>query len=131
MGRFLPPRKLGDGSSLRSAVNAVTTAIQSTRYRAIYDGCPDAIAFNSATNTYQVSSEATGNGCAGAMTNVGGAIPFGSATQISLSSNISFQFSPGGSVQVTAGAQPFTMNYIGTSAVKTIQVTNYGSITVQ
>lgn len=116
---------------LRSAVNIITTAIQSTRYRAIYDGCPYAIAFNNTTNTYQVSSEVTGSACALTMTNVGTPIPFGNLSQVALNQNVSFQFSPGGSVQVIAGAQTFTVNYIGTPELKTVQVTNYGSITVQ
>jgi prepilin-type N-terminal cleavage/methylation domain-containing protein len=41
---------------VRSAVSSITGAIQSTRYRAIFDGCHN-IAFNSTANTFQVASE--------------------------------------------------------------------------
>lgn len=43
---------------VRSAVSSITGAIQSTRYRAIFDGCPYNIAFNGTANTFQVASEA-------------------------------------------------------------------------
>lgn len=123
-------------SSLRSfrmssAVSSVTGAIESTRYRAIFDGCPYRISFNNATNTYQISSTVTGGACAAAYTNVGGAVSFGSTGQVALSQNLTFQFSPGGSVQTVAGAPTFTLTYVGTTNLKTITVTKYGSITVQ
>src|SRR5581483_4862001 len=130
---------------LGSAVSAVSGAIESTRYRAIYDGCPYQLAFTKAAiydgcpyqlaftkanNTYQVSTEATGGACAAAFTKVGNPIPFGSP-QVALSQDVTFQFSPGGSVQVIAGAQTFNLSYIGSTSQKSITVSRYGSVKVQ
>ncbi len=115
---------------LGSAVSAVSGAIESTRYRAIYDGCPYQLAFTKANNTYQVSTEATGGACAAAFTKVGNPIPFGSP-QVALSQDVTFQFSPGGSVQVIAGAQSFNLSYIGSTSQKSITVSRYGSVKVQ
>lgn len=116
---------------LRAAVSSVTGAIQSTRYQAIFDGCPYAVSFNKANNTYQVSSAVTGGACAVTLTNVGGAIPFGNPAEVALSQDLTLQFSPGGSVQVIAGASTFNLSYLGTPNQKTIKVTKYGSVTVQ
>jgi prepilin-type N-terminal cleavage/methylation domain-containing protein len=116
---------------LSAAVSAVTGTMQSTRYRAIYDGCPYAVAFTKATNTYQLSSEVTGGACANALANVGTAVPFADPKRISLDQDVTFQFSPGGGVTVTTGANSFNLTAIGTSNPKNIKVTKYGSITVQ
>lgn len=117
---------------LRAAISGVSGAIQSTRYRAILDGCRYQIAFNNAANTYQVSSETTGAGCAAAFTNVGGPITFGSPAQVTLSAPFTLQFSPGGSVQATAGSLNFTISSVGSSPnYKSVTVTKYGSIKVQ
>lgn len=123
-------------SSLRTfrlggSVSAVTGAIESTRYRAIFDGCPYRLSFNNATNTYQVSNTVTGGACAAAYANVGAPVPFGNPGQVALNQNLTFQFSPGGSVQTIAGAPTFTLSNVGTPNLKTITVTKYGSITVQ
>lgn len=64
---------------LQAAVTSVSGIIQSTRYRAIVDGCPYAVAFSKAANTYQVSSAVTGGVCAPTLTNVGPAVLFGRA----------------------------------------------------
>jgi len=116
---------------LNAAVSAVAGTMQSTRYRAIYDGCPYAVAFSKATNTSQISSEVTGGACAAALTNVGTAVPFADPRRISLDQDVTFQFSPGGSVTVTNGTNSFNLNAIGTTNPKNIKVTKYGSITVQ
>ena len=116
---------------LQSAASTISGGIASTRYKAIVDGCPYAIAIKQASNTYQVSTTSTGGTCAAAFSNVGPAIPFGYTTQIGLNQDTTFQFSPGGSVQVTSGAQSFTLSYIGTTNLKTVQVSSYGSVTVQ
>src|SRR5882762_6915878 len=92
---------------LNAAVSAVTGTMQSTRYRAIYDGCPYAVAFSKATNTYQISSEVTGVACANALVNVGTAGPFADPKRVALDQDVTFQFSPGGSVTVTAGTNSF------------------------
>ncbi len=116
---------------LNAAVSAVTGTMQSTRYRAIYDGCPYAAAFSKATNTYQISSEVTGAACANALVNVGTAIPFADPKRVSLDQDVTLQFSPGGSVTVTTGTNSFNLTDIGTANPKNIKVTKYGSITVQ
>jgi Tfp pilus assembly protein FimT len=116
---------------LRGAVASVTGAIQSTRYRAIFDGCPYQIAFSKASNTYQVSNTVTGAACAATFTNVGGPIPFATPSQVTLSQDVTLQFSPGGSIQVITGSLSFNLTATGSSNQRAIQVTKYGSITVQ
>jgi Tfp pilus assembly protein FimT len=94
---------------VRSAVASITGAIQSTRYRAIFDGCPSNINFNSTGNTFQVASEATSGGtCATTFANVGGAVPFGPAA-VALNQNVTLQFKPSGFVQATTGTTSFTV----------------------
>ena len=116
---------------LRAAAATVTGAIQSTRYRAIFDGCPYQIAFSKATGAYQVASTVTGANCAAAFTNVGGPVPFASTSQVVLSQDETLQFSPGGSVQTIAGSLSFNLNAQGSSNQKAITVSKYGSIKVQ
>jgi prepilin-type N-terminal cleavage/methylation domain-containing protein len=114
---------------VRAAVSSVTGAIQSTRYRAIFDGCPYNITFSSTANTFQVASETAvaGSSCATSFSNVGGAVPFGS-TAVALNQNLTLQFKPSGYVQATTGATTFTLTYGSTS--KTVTVSNYGNINV-
>ena len=117
---------------LNAAVNSVTGAMQSTRYRAIYDGCPYTLTVSKDTDTYQLASEVTGGACAAAFTNVGTSIPFSNKSFVALDQNLVFQFSPGGSATVTTGTSTFNFSYVGYSAIKKqVQVTKYGSITVQ
>lgn len=119
----------------QAAVNSITGAIAATRYRAITDGCPYQVAFASGTNTYQVSTMATGSACAATFSATGTAMPFGYTSQVKLNADITFQFSPGGSVTVSTGSLPIavsTLNASGsTISTKNIQVTSYGSVTVQ
>ena len=113
---------------VRSAVSSVTVAIQSTRYRAIFDGCPYNVTFLKATNTLQVASEtAGGKTCAAAFTNVGAAVPFG-PTAVALNQDVTLQFKPSGYVQATTGAMTFTLMYGSTT--KTVTVSSYGNIHV-
>src|SRR5260370_29519883 len=79
---------------VRSAVSSITGTIQSTRYRAIFDGCPYNVTFISTANTFQVASETTvsGSSCATTFSNVGQAVPFGS-TSVALNQNVTLQFS--------------------------------------
>lgn len=116
---------------LNAAVSAMSGAIQSTRYRAIFDGCPYTVSFNKTTNTYQLASEATGGTCATSFSNVGTAIPFADPKRVTLDQNLTFQFSPGGSVTVTTGTSSFNLTTVGATTTKNVQVTKYGSITVQ
>jgi prepilin-type N-terminal cleavage/methylation domain-containing protein len=113
---------------VRSAMTSVTGAIQSTRYRAIFDGCPYNITLNNSGNTLQVASETVGgNSCATTFTNVGTAVPFGS-TAVKLNQNVTLQFKPSGVVQATSGSSTFTLSYGSTA--KTVTVSNYGNINV-
>jgi len=113
---------------VRSAVSSITGAIQSTRYRAIFDGCPYNISISSTGNTFQVASEAVSGGtCATTFTNVGGADPFGSPAVV-LNQNVTLQFKPSGFVQATTGSTTFTLSYGSTT--KTVTVSNYGNINV-
>ncbi len=114
---------------LRSAVTAATSAIQSTRYRAIYDGCAYQLTLSKATNEYQIASETSGtNTCAAAFTSVGGAVPF-TSSQIALNQDVTLQFQPSGIVQSTAGAMTFTL--ADGTRLETITVTRYGAISVK
>jgi Tfp pilus assembly protein FimT len=114
--------------TLRSAVASFTGAIQATRYQAIFHGCPYQVAFNKAARTYQVSGQIVGaNGCAGAFTNVGTALPI-SSSNITLDNNVTLQFRPGGSMVVVAGAPTMVLSYGGRA--ETITVSTYGNINV-
>jgi prepilin-type N-terminal cleavage/methylation domain-containing protein len=113
---------------VRSAVSTITGAIQSTRYRAIFDGCPYNITLNSTSNTFQVGSESNGgNGCAAAFTNVGSTVPFG-VTAITLNQNVTLQFKPSGIVTATTGTTTFSLAYGATT--KTVAISNYGNVNV-
>ena len=113
---------------IRSAVSSVTGAIQSTRYRAIFDGCPYTLTFDNSANTFQIASETTtGNGCAVSFTNVGMAVPFG-PTAIAMNQRVTLQFKPSGYVQATTGPTTFTLTYGSTT--KTVPVSAYGNINV-
>jgi Tfp pilus assembly protein FimT len=113
---------------VRSAVSSVTGAIQSTRYRAIFDGCPYNITIDNTLNTYQVASETNSGGpCSATFTNVGTAIPFGPSA-VTLNQKVTLQFKPSGYVQATTGSTSFTLTY--GSTVKTVVVSSYGNINV-
>lgn len=127
---------------LRGAVSAVTGAIQSTRYQAIFQGCPYQIVFTAAAGTYQVQgepySQATGV-CAAAFTNacIGGAaacpVPLaGSGTPVTLNADVTLLFRPGGTVtspQFPGGGITMALTY-GGNPPEVITVSNYGSINV-
>ena len=113
---------------VRSAVSSVTGAIQSTRYRAIFDGCPYALSFDKTANTFQAASEASSGGsCAAVFTNVGTAVPFGSKA-VALNQNVTLQFKPSGYVQATTGTTTLILTYGSTT--KTIAVSSYGNVNV-
>jgi Tfp pilus assembly protein FimT len=122
--------------ALKSAVSAVTGAIQSTRYQAIFQGCKFQLAFNAATYTYTVSSAAAGAGgtaCLAApvaianLTNV--PLP---GRNITLNANVTMQFSPGGAVTLVGGGviPNLILTQANVASPETIQVSNYGNITV-
>src|SRR5215469_4825211 len=86
--------------ALKSAVSALTGAIQSTRYQAIFHGCTYQLAFNAAAYNYTISSAApaaNGQTCLGAPVQVGNAIPL-PGTGVTLNTNVTLQFTANGSV---------------------------------
>jgi len=109
---------------LRSAVAAVTGTIQSTRYRAIYQGYPFAVTFSQASSSYQLASDPARSG---SFANVGSAVPFGGSS-VALGQNTTLQFRPSGQVQATAGTTTLTLTYAGQT--ETITVSSYGNINV-
>jgi Tfp pilus assembly protein FimT len=115
--------------NVRSAVSSVTGAIQSTRFQAIFHGCPYALAFSKAAMTYQVSAQQPSpTGCAAAFTNIGSAIPIANASSVTLNQDVTFQFRPGGLTQATVGAPTLVLDCHGST--ETITVSTYGNITV-
>jgi Tfp pilus assembly protein FimT len=115
-----------DTFKLNAATNAASWAIQTTRYQSLMKGYPYQLTFNSANNTYQVSSEPGGTA---SFSNVGSAVSITSSPVV-LSANAQLQFKGNGSVSsVVAGSQTFTLTY--KNRTKTITVSNYGSVTVQ
>jgi prepilin-type N-terminal cleavage/methylation domain-containing protein len=114
---------------VRAAASSVTGAIQSTRFQAIFHGCPYALAFNKPAMTYQVSAQLAGaNGCAATFTNVGPAIPIANGSSVTLNQNVAFQFRPGGLTQTTLGVPTLILDSHGSK--ETITVSTYGNITV-
>jgi Tfp pilus assembly protein FimT len=120
----------------QTAVVTATGAIQATRYRAIFSGCPYKLAFSlhAATKTYQyqVSTELPNPPtvpptCAAAYANVGNAVDLG-AQGAQMAATVTLQFNPDGSVSAApAGLQNnMVVSYQGLS--KNIGVSNYGSV---
>lgn len=116
---------------LSAAVAAVSGAVQSTRYQAIATGCPYEIAFSPATTTYQVSYEAltgTPPACAATFSDLGNAIPWSNAGNISVSPATTLQFSPNGSVTAAVGSMVFSLTN-GTQ-IETITISGVGNVSV-
>jgi prepilin-type N-terminal cleavage/methylation domain-containing protein len=122
---------------MRSAISSVTGAISSARYQAIFHGCKTQIVFTASSYSYQVQSEQPaygGQACLTAYANVGGAVPL-IGQGVALNQNVTMIFSPGGGVSSTPAMSPMQMilSYPGfttTVPQETIQVSNYGNITV-
>ncbi len=112
----------------RGAVQAVTGAIQSTRYQAIYQGYSYQVVFDATAKTYQVQSKPIG---AAAFGNVGSAILWSeSAQQVTLNANTTLTFSPGGKVTGAAACPcQMTLSYPGKTP-EVITVSAYGNINV-
>jgi type II secretory pathway pseudopilin PulG len=122
---------------MRSATTSVTSAISSGRYQAIFHGCKTQIVFTAASYSYQLQSEQPaygGQACLAAFANVGTALPL-MGNGVAINQNVTFTFTPGGGVGSTPAMNPMQMilTYPGfTTSVpqETIQVSNYGNITV-
>jgi type IV fimbrial biogenesis protein FimT len=124
---------------LGSAASSLAGAIQSARYQAISTGCPYNIAITSVT--YQLSAEAvTGNPptCAATFSNVGVPVPY-SSSEIVLSTNVTLQFNPSGTVTTVGSTVPTNFALVlsigGYTAhgapTKTINVSGVGNVKVQ
>ncbi len=115
---------------LRSAVASVRGVIQSTRYRAISDGYPYQITFDSTKGTYQVANNPGFQSVpAPAYTNIGTAQPLaGSSVVVTMSSDQTMQFSPSGKVTFVTGTGSFTLSLLGNT--KTFTVSQYGNVNV-
>lgn len=121
---------------LRGAVSNVTGAIQSTRYLAIFQGCPFQLVLNSAAGTYQVQNSCPAGGAfVNYCTNGRLTCPVpvsGSGTPVALNSNVTLTFSPGGRVTspaFPAGGINMVLTY-GNKPPETISVSTYGSVNV-
>lgn len=119
---------------MRSAVDAVTGVIQSTRYQAIADGYYFQIAFNSVNSTYQISSNTCGS-ASPCWTAVGGSVPISnSSVPVSISTNTTLLFHPNGKIDATTGSLTFSLVNVGNSSAhgqtENIAVSAYGTITV-
>jgi prepilin-type N-terminal cleavage/methylation domain-containing protein len=120
---------------LRSSVARVTSAIQATRYQAIYHGCLYQLNLTASTNSYTVQSEAPAPGsigCLAAMGAASGAIPV-AGPGVVINENVTLVFHPSGQVVATAGtvttAAPLTITY-GSLPTESIVVSNYGRVYV-
>ncbi len=122
---------------MRAAVTSVTGAISSGRYQAIFHGCKTQIVFTAASYSYQFQSEQPavgGQACLAAFANVGGAVPL-MGNGVAINQNVTMTFSPGGNVSSNPAMNPMQMiltypGFTGTVPQETIQVSNYGNITV-
>lgn len=122
---------------LRGAVSSVTGAIQSTRYQAIFQGCPYQLAIDNVANTYQVQRQCPIGGAFANYCPTNGAancaVPLaGSSTPITLNAPLTLTFSPGGKVssaQFPAGGINLVLTY-SNKPPETITVSTYGSIHV-
>jgi prepilin-type N-terminal cleavage/methylation domain-containing protein len=107
-----------------SAVSAVTGAIRSARYAAIYQGNTFRLKFTQATSSFQLSSAPTNTSV---FTNVGSAVPL----QGSLGADTTLEFHPSGVVKPVPAANPMTVALTYGGIVETITVTSsYGDISV-
>jgi type IV fimbrial biogenesis protein FimT len=120
--------------TLRSSVSALTGAIQSTRYQAIYHGCLYQLNVIAATASYTLQTEAPaagGNTCLAAFGAAGPAIPL-PGKGIVVGGNVTLQFHPSGLVQATVGpVNPITVTLTYQNLpTETITVSNYGRVNV-
>jgi cell division protein FtsL len=122
---------------MRSGITSVTSAISSGRYQSIFHGCKTQIVFTASSYSYQIQSEQPaigGQAFLAAFANVGGVVPL-MGKGVAINQNVTFTFSPGGGVTSTPAMNPMQMvltypGFTGTVPQETIQVSNYGNITV-
>jgi prepilin-type N-terminal cleavage/methylation domain-containing protein len=122
---------------MRSAITSVTGAIAQARYQSIFHGCKTQIVFTKSSYSYQLQSEQPaigGTACLTAFSNVGGSVPL-MGQGVTIDQNVTLTFTPGGGVGSTPAMSPIQMvltypGFTGTVPQETIQVSNYGNITV-
>jgi prepilin-type N-terminal cleavage/methylation domain-containing protein len=118
---------------LRGAISSVTGAIQSTRYQAIFQGCPYQVVFVAATSTYQIKNQCPAGGAfVNACLPAAATCPMplsGSGTPVTLGADITLTFSPGGKVTSATAPMQMIITY-GGKPPETITVSSYGSINV-
>jgi prepilin-type N-terminal cleavage/methylation domain-containing protein len=117
--------------TFKSSIAAFAATIQSTRYQAIYHGCPYQLAFKASTMTYTVASEtpAAGNtSCLVAMSAPAAAIPL-PGRGVKLNGDLTLFFHPSGQVQATVGSLSPTMTYLS-QPTETITISAFGRIYV-
>lgn len=110
---------------LSQAVTAVTGAIHRTRYQAIMHGYHYNIGFDQSAQSYQVANKVPP---AAVFSNVGTAVPWGPAGDVTISPSTTLEFLPGGTVKATTGSMSFSVTN-GTTT-KTITVSGVGNVTV-
>jgi hypothetical protein len=117
---------------MQSAVSSITGAIRSTRYQAISDAVPYALAFSKTAGTYQVQWDPTNTGVFVVKPAPDGTplppVPVAGSPAASINADTTFQFRPSGQVSATAGAMTMNVQYHGQA--KSITVTPYGNITI-
>jgi Tfp pilus assembly protein FimT len=120
---------------LNSAVSAISGAIQTTRFRAITYGCPHTISFDQNTLAYQVANQLViGDppACDVNFTNVGGAVPWSTTPDVSVSPSTTLQFNPSGTMIIVSGCQaaalPCTFTLSNGITTKTLSVSGVGNV---
>jgi prepilin-type N-terminal cleavage/methylation domain-containing protein len=119
---------------MRGAVAAATGAIQSTRYQAIFQGCPYQIVFTAATNSYQVQNSCPSTGtfvnfCSPSTLAVCPKPLAGAGSPLTLGADMTMTFSPGGKITSATSPMVMVITY-GGKPPETITVSSYGSINV-
>jgi len=121
---------------LRGSIASVTGAIQSTRYQAIFQGCPYQLVMNAAASTYQVQNQCPAGGAWANVCVPGLAscpVPLsGSGNPVALNADLTLVFSPGGrvtSASFPGGGINLVLTY-GGKPPETISISSYGSINV-
>ena len=111
---------------MNSSVTMVSSAINSARYQAIYQGYPFTLTFTKSGGTYQLASQKPP---ATSFSNVGGAIPFEGGGMALNQDTVTLRFSPGGVVTSSAGdMSDIELTYKGQT--RKIAVSTYGKLTV-
>lgn len=117
---------------INNATGMLTGAINSSRYRAIYNGYPYTMTISKTAGTYQLASMVPP---ATSFTNVGSAIPYKSTNDTATADvmlnqdTVTLRFRPSGMVIADTGnMNAITLTYKGKS--RTIKVSAYGNVTV-